>query len=116
MPVLVIGLVLLVLAMAGVWATYSLLGVVVTLLVAAAVGWLADRIVPGELPYGWLGAIGAGLLGSWLGSMIFGRIGPMVGGIPILSVLIGAMILAFAINFFQKRLAHRRTRTTSRLY
>ena len=32
----------------------SLLGLLVTLVIAALVGWLADKIVPGDLPYGWL--------------------------------------------------------------
>lgn len=108
MPVLILGLVLLALAIAGVWVTFSLVGVVVTLIVAAIVGLIADRIVPGELPYGWLGAIGAGLLGSWLGSMMLGRIGPVLGGIPIVSALIGAIVLAFAVNLIQKRWAPRR--------
>ena len=108
MPVLILGLVLIALAIAGVWVTFSLLGVVVTLVVAAIVGVIADRIVPGELPYGWLGAIGAGLLGSWLGSMMLGRVGPTIGGIPIVSALLGAVILAFVANYIQKRSAPRR--------
>lgn len=111
MHTLVIGLVLLALAIVGIWLTFSLLGVLVTLVVAAVVGVIADKIVPGDLPYGWLGAIGAGLLGSWLGSMIIGRLGPELAGIPLLPALVGAVILAFGIELLQKRMGRGRTTT-----
>ena len=34
--------------------------------VAGLVGWLADLAVPGQLPYGWLGAVVAGLVADLL--------------------------------------------------
>ena len=107
MHALVVGAALLAVAVVGLWLTFGLLGLLVTLAVAGAVGWLADRLVPGDLPYGWLGAIGAGLLGSWLGSTLMGRIGPNIAGIPVVSALIGAVILAFGIALFQKRRSRR---------
>ncbi|WP_437515371.1 GlsB/YeaQ/YmgE family stress response membrane protein [Sorangium sp. So ce1099] len=110
MPALVTGLLLLALLLAGVWVTFGLLGMVVTLVVAGIVGWVADRLVPGELPYGWLGAIVAGLLGSWLGSLLLGPVGPSAGGIPVLPALVGAVILAFAYDVLHKRLSKRPSR------
>ncbi|KYF55192.1 transglycosylase [Sorangium cellulosum] len=111
MPAVMIGLVvLLALLLAGIWVTFGLLGMAVTLVVAGAVGWLADRIVPGELPYGWLGAIVAGLLGSWLGSMVLGPVGPSVGGIPVLPALAGAVVLAFAYDVLHKQVSKRASR------
>ncbi|AKT36471.1 GlsB/YeaQ/YmgE family stress response membrane protein [Chondromyces crocatus] len=107
MQALVVGATMLAVAVVGIWLTFSLFGLLVTLAVAAAVGWLADRIVPGDLPYGWLGAIGAGLLGSWLGTLLIGPLGPRIAGIPVISALIGATILAFGVELFQKRRSRR---------
>lgn len=95
---LLILLVLLMLFIIGIWLTVSLLGLLVTLVIAGLVGWLANKIVPGELPYGWLGAIVAGLVGSWIGGGLLGDVGPEIGGIGLLPALVGAVILAFIIE------------------
>ncbi|MHB8992425.1 MAG: GlsB/YeaQ/YmgE family stress response membrane protein [Chloroflexota bacterium] len=79
-----------------------MLGVIVTLLIAGLVGWLADVIVPGRMPWGWLGAILAGLVGSWLGTALLGRMGPVIAGIPIIPALIGAIILALIVELVFK--------------
>ena len=94
-PLLVIVFLALVLA---IWITFSLLGLIVTLLVAALVGWLADKIVPGRVRYGWIGSIVAGLLGSWLGTILLGNVGPSVGGIAVFPALVGAVILVFVVD------------------
>lgn len=107
MPLLVLLLVLFLVLAAVVWATFSAFGLLVTLVIAGLVGWLADVIVPGRLPYGWLGAIVAGMLGAWLGGLLFGQIGPSIGGIPIISALIGAIILAFIVDWIAKATASR---------
>jgi len=101
-------LVLAALFLVGVWLTFSLAGVLVTLLVAAVVGWAADRVVPGRMPYGWLGATVAGLAGSWLGSAILGPVGPSVAGIPLLPAFLGALIIAFLAQLVGKRVARGR--------
>lgn len=100
---LIVLLVILFAVLIGVWLTFQLVGVLVTLVVAAVIGWLADQIVPGKLPYGWAGAIVAGLLGSWLGSLVLGDLGPEVGGIALIPALLGAIVLAFAYDLLAKR-------------
>lgn len=99
----VIAIVVLLLIVAGIWLTVSLAGLLVTLVVAALVGWLADRIVPGDLPYGWLGAIVAGLLGSWLGGMVLGDLRPEIGDIALIPAFVGAVILAFIADLVIKQ-------------
>lgn len=86
-----------------IWVTFSFFGLIVTLLVAALVGWLADAMVPGRLPYGWLGAIIAGLAGAWLGTMLLGDLGPEIAGISIIPAILGAMIIALVIDWIAKR-------------
>lgn len=109
MPIVIIALLVILLLGFFISATLSLLGFLVMLAVAALVGALADALVPGRLPFGWLGAIAAGLLGSWLGSLLLGRIGPDIAGIPVISALIGAMILAFAFDLIGKHAGTSRT-------
>jgi uncharacterized membrane protein YeaQ/YmgE (transglycosylase-associated protein family) len=91
------GLVLLLLLIAliiSIWLTVSLIGVIVTLVIAGIVGWLAWKFVPINLPYGFLGAVVAGLLGSWIGGWLLGDVGPALGGIAIFPALVGSLILA----------------------
>jgi uncharacterized membrane protein YeaQ/YmgE (transglycosylase-associated protein family) len=108
MSTLLILVAILVGLIVAIWLTFSLIGLLITLVVAAIVGWVADLIVPGKLPYGWLGAIVAGLLGSWLGTLILGDLGPTIRGITIIPAIIGAIILAFLVEFLWVRSRGRR--------
>ncbi len=111
MPVLLLILlvILAIIALFGLFAIIgSLIGLILTLVVAGLVGVVADAIVPGEVPYGFLGAILAGLFGSWLGTLLFGRIGPVIFNVPIISALIGAIILAFVYSLLSHQLVNRR--------
>ncbi|MBI2863182.1 MAG: GlsB/YeaQ/YmgE family stress response membrane protein [Chloroflexi bacterium] len=86
-----------------------MVGVIFTLIMAGIVGWLADLIVPGRLPFGWIGAIVAGLIGSGLGARFLGNIGPVIAGIPFISALIGTVVVAFIVNLAMKLGAGQRT-------
>ena len=83
-PAIAIALLaLLLLLSVGMWLTFNLFHLVLTLAVAGFVGWLADLIVPGELPYGWLGAVAAGIVGGGLGTLILGSLGPSLFGVNV---------------------------------
>ena len=89
--------------------TTHLVGLLLTLIVAGFIGWLADAIVPGRLPYGWLGAVVAGIAGSWLGALLFRMMGLGDGGfslfgVPLIPALVGAIILAFVVDLLGKQL------------
>jgi uncharacterized membrane protein YeaQ/YmgE (transglycosylase-associated protein family) len=91
------GLVLLLILIAlifSIYVTVSFIGLLVTLLIAGVVGWLAYKFVPVKLPYGFLGAVVAGLIGSWIGGWLLGEVGPELGGIAIFPALVGSLILA----------------------
>lgn len=83
--------------------------IIVILLVGALIGWLADLMVPGRLPFGFIGAIIAGLVGSWIGGTLIGQWGPTLGGYYVIPSLIGAAIFAFIVAFVMKALARRPT-------
>ena len=72
------------------------LNIIVYLLVAAIVGLVAEVIVGWHLPFGFVGAIIAALVGIWLMTqvIIITGIGDIyVFGVPIIRALIGAIIL-----------------------
>jgi uncharacterized membrane protein YeaQ/YmgE (transglycosylase-associated protein family) len=96
--VLAVALVVFVGMAAFIWLSFGLIGLVLHLFMAGLVGALADAVVPGRLPWGWLGAILAGLVGSWLGTRLIGHLGPELFGIPVLPGFVGALILAFGLS------------------
>ncbi|MEJ7535203.1 GlsB/YeaQ/YmgE family stress response membrane protein, partial [Staphylococcus hominis] len=46
----------------------------------------------------------AGIVGAWVGSMIFGQWGPELGKIYILPALLGSIILIFLVSLALKAL------------
>lgn len=83
-------------------------GFLLMLLIAALVGWIADMVVPGDFPLGWIGSIVAGLVGSYIGGTLLGELGPQIGGIYIVPAIIGAISLSFLVRLL---VAPRRRRT-----
>src|ERR1700680_484684 len=72
------------------------LNFILYLIVAAVVGLVAESLVGRRLPFGFVGAIIAALVGAWLLTkvIIINGIGDIkVYGVPILRALIGAIIL-----------------------
>ncbi len=88
------------------WITANIIGVAITLFIAGLVGWLAESILPGpRLPYGWLGAVLAGLVGSWIGSALMGHVGPVLARIPIVPAIVGAIIVAGVVKLLLPSIA-----------
>ncbi len=75
-----------------------MLGFILMLVIAALVGWIADMVVPGDFPLGWIGSIVAGLVGAYIGGTLLGELGPQIGGIYIVPAIIGAIILSFLVE------------------
>jgi uncharacterized membrane protein YeaQ/YmgE (transglycosylase-associated protein family) len=96
------GILALILFSALFWASGQLIGLGLHLLMAGLVGALADAVVPGTLPWGWVGAIGAGLAGSWLGVTVLGHLGPSLFGVAIIPGFLGAVVLAFALSLLTR--------------
>ncbi len=69
---------------------------VVFLVIGAVVGLMAERLTDRKLPYAWVGAIAAGLVGAWLMTDALRiEIAPQlsVTGIPLLPAILGAVIV-----------------------
>lgn len=78
-------------------------GFILTVIVAAVVGWLAVTVTRGEMPGGFWGATLASLVGAWIGGYLpmFSTMGPVVGEIPIVPTIIGSIIGAFLLRVFK---------------
>ena len=74
--------------------------IIVTLFIGAVAGFLAEFIVPGR-GFGVLVTIGIGMLGGWLGNMIFKDYLNMTHNVivdEIIRATAGAMILCIGLN------------------
>lgn len=69
-----------------------------SLIVGGILGWLASLIVGKDIPGGVIGNIIAGIIGSWLGTLLLGTFGPVIGGYAIIPALIGAIVLIFIVS------------------
>ncbi|MEO8974004.1 MAG: hypothetical protein ABI406_20645 [Ktedonobacteraceae bacterium] len=86
---------------------------IVYLIVAAIVGLVAEFIVGWRLPFGFIGAIIAALVGIWLMTQVIiitGFTDYNVAGVPIIKALIGAIILVALWHLLTYRSWHRRRR------
>ena len=80
------------------------LGLIGMLIVLSIVGWVIDLIIPGRMPYGWLGGIVAAIIGGILGGWFFGFLdGPWVqfGSTRFYFIpgLLGGILFAFIVRF-----------------
>jgi uncharacterized membrane protein YeaQ/YmgE (transglycosylase-associated protein family) len=86
----------------------------VYLIVAAIVGFVAEALVGRRLPFGFVGAIIAALIGVWLLTkviIITGIPDIIVYGVPIVKALIGAIILVALWQLISSGLSRGRRRT-----
>jgi uncharacterized membrane protein YeaQ/YmgE (transglycosylase-associated protein family) len=104
--ILAILVVLAILALFGLFQIAGdIVGLLLMVVMAAIVGFLADMLVPGNTPYGFLGAALAGVVGSWIGVALLGTLGPVLFGIPLISALIGAVIVTAIYALISRNLA-----------
>lgn len=80
---------------AGGWITIIIVGLVL--------GWLihaygTKKVYPGGI---WV-ALLAGLVGAWLGDLILGDWGWMLGGANVIAAIIGAAVVAWIVSLFGK--------------
>jgi len=86
---------------------------IVYLIVAAIVGLVAEFLVGWRLPFGFIGAIILALVGVWLMTqvIIISGLGDIIiGDVPIIRALLGAIILVALWHILTYRTWHRRRR------
>lgn len=79
------------------------IGLIAMLVMLSLLGWVIDLIVPGKMPYGWLGGIVAAIIGGLIGGFLFPQFGPSATfsgwTLSFIPALLGGIILAFIIRF-----------------
>ncbi len=80
----------------------TIIGFILFCLVAAACAWIAEALVPGVIPGGFLVSAIVGVLGAWLGSSFLGGFGPSLAGVPILPAIIGSAVLIFLLSLLSR--------------
>lgn len=83
------------------------IGFIVMLILLSILGWVIDLIVPGKMPFGWLGGIGAAIVGGLLGGLILPQFGPSATfsgwTLSFIPALLGGIILGFIVRFVMGR-------------
>lgn len=86
------------------------MGIIVTLLLAAFVGWVASMIMHTDAQMGWLANIVVGIIGSLLGTALFGFIAPATptdNGLSLSGIVVGVIGACIAI-FIWRAISTRR--------
>lgn len=110
MPFLIVAILVVLVLAAAMYAVLGLVSLLATLFIAGLIGWAADAVVPGRLPYGFVGAILAGIVGGFIGSLLLGGFGPALFGVRLIPAFAGAVLVAVAAEI----LTHSRTRQIGR--
>lgn len=79
------------------------IGLIGMLIMLSILGWVIDLIIPGKMPYGWLGGVAAAIVGGILGGIIFPSFGPSATfsgfTLSFIPALLGGIILALIVRF-----------------
>ncbi|MBR3120488.1 GlsB/YeaQ/YmgE family stress response membrane protein [Oceanobacillus profundus] len=78
------------------------MGFIWSLIIGGILGWIASLITGRDIPGGVFGNIIAGIIGAWLGTLILGQWGPVMGGFYIVPALIGAIVLILVVSFVMR--------------
>ncbi|MEO8287680.1 MAG: GlsB/YeaQ/YmgE family stress response membrane protein [Chloroflexota bacterium] len=86
---------------------------VIMVLALAAVGWVIDLVIPGKMPYGWIGGVVAAIIGGLIGGALLGNFGPAVTWngytLSFIPAIIGGIILAVIVRFVMGMMGKRTT-------
>ncbi|GAB6482091.1 GlsB/YeaQ/YmgE family stress response membrane protein [Bacillus cereus] len=69
-----------------------------SLIVGGILGWLASLIPEKNIPDRVVSNAIAGIIGSWIGSSLFNKWGPVIGGFAIIPALIGSIVFIVIIS------------------
>ena len=74
------------------------------LLIGLCAGWLAGQIVKGS-GFGWVGDLVVGIIGALIGGFLFSEMGVYHGGLlgELLAATVGAIILLVVLRFLHTR-------------
>lgn len=83
---------------------------IITLILAGLVGWIASMIMKTDAQMGWVANVIIGIIGGFIGTTLFGFVSPATptdSGLNILGIVVGVMGACLAI-FVWKMLSGRK--------
>ncbi len=86
------------------------MNIIITLLLAGLVGWIASKIMKTDAQMGWLANVIVGIIGGFLGTTLFGFIAPATptdNGLSLSGIIVGILGACVAI-FLWKLIAGRK--------
>jgi uncharacterized membrane protein YeaQ/YmgE (transglycosylase-associated protein family) len=86
----------------------GILAFILFLIVAACCAYIAERLVPGVIPGGFLTSAIVGIIGGWIGVSMMGSVGPDLAGVALIPCIIGSAILVFLLSIISRSFAGRR--------
>jgi uncharacterized membrane protein YeaQ/YmgE (transglycosylase-associated protein family) len=96
------------------WTVDDLPRILVLVIIAAIVGWIADLIAGGRVPLGFFGSVLFGLLGAWLASVVLRpRLPftlpnePTLDDVPLVTAAVGAFVVSLTWCLLASRLTRR---------
>ncbi|HEY0828521.1 MAG TPA: GlsB/YeaQ/YmgE family stress response membrane protein [Bacilli bacterium] len=78
-----------------------MISLLISFIVAIVVGFIGNDLMKSKssMPGGIFDSMIAAFAGAWLGNLILGSWGPVIGGFAILPAIIGAAALVFLLGF-----------------
>lgn len=80
------------------------MGLLITLLLAGIVGWIASMVMKTDGQMGWVANVVAGLVGGFIGTSLLGFISPATptdNGLSIMGIIVGVIGACVAIFLYQ---------------
>jgi uncharacterized membrane protein YeaQ/YmgE (transglycosylase-associated protein family) len=80
------------------------MGLIITLILAGIIGWIASKIMHTDAQMGWIANVIAGIVGGWLGTALLGFIAPATptdNGLSLSGIVVGIIGSCVAIFIWQ---------------
>jgi uncharacterized membrane protein YeaQ/YmgE (transglycosylase-associated protein family) len=72
--------------------------ILITIIMAIVIGLIGDALVKNSMPGGVFGSMIAGFVGAWLGNLLLGSWGPVIGGFAVVPAIIGSALFVFLLG------------------
>jgi len=80
----------------------TILGFILFLIVAAVCAGIGEMLVPGAVPGGFFASAVVGIIGAWIGTSLFGALGPSVAGVPLVPAILGSAIFVLVLALISR--------------
>lgn len=82
-------------------------GIIISIVMAVIIGLIGDALAGHNMPGGVIGAMiagFAGFAGAWLGALLLGNWGPVIGNFAVIPAIIGTALFVFLLGLVSRLL------------